>query len=86
MAVDVGDKLGVMLGSTPGVEVEDVPTSCVGIRVSVTVGGGLLIASSARAVESPPKTRASEIVAKKRLTPSCRRFCISPPRVCPLYW
>jgi hypothetical protein len=77
VAVADGDATPVTEGSKLGVEVD--PASRVGRLVSVVVGDGCFIPSSANAAESPPKTSKREIAAKRTLTPSFRRFSIFSP-------
>jgi len=81
VAVGDGDEEMVADGSKPGAEsvaVNKSAVSLVGIGVSVMVGRGWSIRSSAKVVESPPKTRKRESAAKRMLLPSFCKPCIAP--------
>ena len=81
VAVGDGDETMVAVGSNPEVESVAVFISngtLVGRLVSVMVSGGLLIFSSAKVVERPPKMSRKEIAPTRILPPSCRKACIYP--------
>ncbi len=70
MDVGDGDEIKVAVGSKPGAESVAVFISTetlVGRLVSVMVSGGLLILSSAKAVERPPRISKKEIVPARML-------------------